>query len=162
LGTVVEDILANRQGKHGEFNENSTVTWQIMRILMAQRNWPILTDGQRHALYMDAHKMARIIVGDPNEVDHWDDIAGYATLVADRIRKDVVAYNTDTDIYGALAVGWGIPRSAAADRYQQIANKNRRQYEEDQRRADLQQNKTEADLDAETEAALQAIANQGS
>lgn len=34
---------------------------------------------------MIAVKIARILVGDCNHPDHWHDIAGYATLVADRL-----------------------------------------------------------------------------
>ena len=34
---------------------------------------------------MIACKIARILSGDPNWRDHWDDIAGYATLVAERL-----------------------------------------------------------------------------
>ena len=30
-------------------------------------------------------KIARIVNGSPDKVDHWVDIAGYATLVADRL-----------------------------------------------------------------------------
>lgn len=125
MGTVVDDILANRQGKHGEFNENGTATWQIMRILMAQRSWPNLSDPQRHALYMGAHKMARIVAGDVNEADHWDDIAGYATLVADRIRSPVALYDQSTDIYGALAIAWNIPRDEAKKRAYAIGVSNK-------------------------------------
>lgn len=35
---------------------------------------------------MICHKMARIINGDPNYRDSWDDVAGYATLVAKRLK----------------------------------------------------------------------------
>jgi hypothetical protein len=35
---------------------------------------------------MICHKMARIMNGDPNYVDSWADIAGYATLVANRLK----------------------------------------------------------------------------
>jgi hypothetical protein len=37
---------------------------------------------------MIAHKIGRIINGDPDYIDSWDDIAGYAKLVADRLRSD--------------------------------------------------------------------------
>jgi hypothetical protein len=39
---------------------------------------------QREALDMILHKIARIVNGNPNETDHWHDIAGYATLVEQR------------------------------------------------------------------------------
>lgn len=40
------------------------------------------------ALEMIAHKIARICNGDPNYADNWVDIAGYATLVANRLEKE--------------------------------------------------------------------------
>lgn len=40
---------------------------------------------QMEALEMIAHKIARILNGDPDYEDSWRDIAGYATLVADRL-----------------------------------------------------------------------------
>jgi hypothetical protein len=44
------------------------------------------TDDQWEALEMIATKMARIVNGNPNKSDSWDDIAGYATLVSHRIQ----------------------------------------------------------------------------
>src|SRR5262245_29968046 len=86
--------------------------------LQAERNWPELPDEVKHALYMIAHKLARIMAGNPLHVDHWDDIAGYATCVADRIREPVDPYDAG-DVYAALAVGWGISREAAFARVQE-------------------------------------------
>ena len=39
----------------------------------------------REALFMIAHKIGRIVNGDPWYADSWVDIAGYAKLVADRL-----------------------------------------------------------------------------
>ena len=36
---------------------------------------------QQEALHMICSKLARIANGDPNHVDSWHDIAGYASLV---------------------------------------------------------------------------------
>jgi hypothetical protein len=49
-------------------------------------NWFNLNYDQREALDMICSKMARIMNGDPNYVDSWEDIAGYATLVANRLK----------------------------------------------------------------------------
>jgi hypothetical protein len=43
--------------------------------------WQRLSVGQREALEMIGHKIARILVGDPGHVDSWLDVAGYAQLV---------------------------------------------------------------------------------
>jgi len=50
-------------------------------------DWHELDADQQEALEMIAHKIARILNGDPNYVDSWVDIAGYAKLVADRLAK---------------------------------------------------------------------------
>jgi hypothetical protein len=44
-----------------------------------------LDADQIEALEMICHKIARVLNGDPNHHDHWHDIAGYATLVANRL-----------------------------------------------------------------------------
>lgn len=36
---------------------------------------------------MIAHKLARIMNGDPNYIDNWTDIAGYAQLVVDILEQ---------------------------------------------------------------------------
>ena len=48
--------------------------------------WAKLTDPQKEALEMIAHKIGRILAGRPAFRDQWDDIAGYAKLVAYRCR----------------------------------------------------------------------------
>ncbi len=53
-----------------------------MRLLQATPNYnQSLSDSQHFALVMMTNKMARIVNGDPNYIDNWHDIAGYATLV---------------------------------------------------------------------------------
>ena len=49
--------------------------------------WAKLEQTQRESLDMIAHKIGRILAGDPDFRDHWDDIAGYAKLVADKCSK---------------------------------------------------------------------------
>jgi hypothetical protein len=44
-----------------------------------------LLPHQRESLDMIQHKISRILNGDPNIVDSWADIAGYAHIVAIRI-----------------------------------------------------------------------------
>ena len=55
-----------------------------MRSYEAKRGCDLSPD-QREALEMIAHKIARILNGDPDYADSWHDIAGYAQLVADRL-----------------------------------------------------------------------------
>jgi hypothetical protein len=44
-----------------------------------------MQDDQREALDMIAHKIGRILNGDPNYADSWHDLEGYARLVEQRL-----------------------------------------------------------------------------
>lgn len=79
------DILAARKSTHGEYADHASFTQQIKDICHASRNWQRMNSHQRETLEMIAHKIGRILAGDPNFDDHWRDIAGYATLTADRL-----------------------------------------------------------------------------
>lgn len=50
-------------------------------------SWWITTAMQREALEMIAHKIARIVNGDPGYLDNWNDLAGYAQLVAQELTR---------------------------------------------------------------------------
>jgi hypothetical protein len=52
----------------------------IKGIMRTEQGWYSLNDMQRESLDLIATKMARILSGDANEPDHWEDIAGYAML----------------------------------------------------------------------------------
>ena len=80
----ITDILDERGSRYGVFTEHAEVSQSLKGALYAgmQRD---LTADQKEALEMICHKMARIVNGDPDYEDSWRDIAGYATLVADRL-----------------------------------------------------------------------------
>jgi len=46
----------------------------------------VLAPDQWEALEMIMSKVSRLLTGDSHKVDSWVDIAGYATLVADRLK----------------------------------------------------------------------------
>jgi len=52
----------------------------------AQKHEKTFADDQWEALEMIVHKIGRIVNGNPDVVDHWVDIAGYAKLVSDRLQ----------------------------------------------------------------------------
>lgn len=82
----IDSILAERKSTHGEFRDHARVTWNIKRAMeMETARWFALSDIQREALCIIAHKIGRIMSGNPDFHDHWNDIAGYAKLVSDRI-----------------------------------------------------------------------------
>ncbi len=76
--------LAERGKRYGEFPEHARITQNIKRAMHCG-NWDRLADDQREALEMLAHKIGRILNGDPDYHDSWHDIVGYTKLVADRL-----------------------------------------------------------------------------
>jgi hypothetical protein len=83
----VEEVLAQRQNTHGDFTDNARVMQSLKDCVIAESGWQKLTLVQREALHMILHKVGRIVSGNPNEPDHWLDIAGYATLAKDRVNS---------------------------------------------------------------------------
>jgi len=86
--TNVNEMLAGREARYGSFHGHASIS-QALKLVMVERvKWSMLNNDQREALEMIAHKIARILNGDPNYADNWIDIAGYATLVANRLEKE--------------------------------------------------------------------------
>ena len=84
---TIEKILAEREKTHGDFRTHAAITDAIKYHMHNSSKWSYLSPTQREALDMIAHKIGRIIAGDSNVKDHWDDIAGYAKLVSMRIKE---------------------------------------------------------------------------
>ena len=77
---TVTEILQERQSTHGTFSEASNTIQRIKAIMHAAPNWERLSNAQREALEMVQSKIGRILHGDPQELDHWADVQGYAKL----------------------------------------------------------------------------------
>ena len=87
LDQSVTATLTERGKRYGAFTGHAEIAQQlkaVMRSYEAKRGCDLSPD-QREALEMIAHKIARILNGDPDYADSWHDIAGYAQLVADRL-----------------------------------------------------------------------------
>jgi hypothetical protein len=83
----VDAILDSRAKDYGKFIEGAEIMQMLKRVVhnyIEKRGTPLAFD-QREAIDMIIHKLGRIINGNPDKVDHWVDIAGYATLVAERL-----------------------------------------------------------------------------
>lgn len=81
----LKDILSVRGNLYGDFTDQA-----VLSQALKHRAIPSSTTGdwdayQIEGMEMILHKIARICNGDPNYADSWRDIAGYATLVADRL-----------------------------------------------------------------------------
>lgn len=89
--TDVDQVLDSRAVDYGAFKDGAALMQGIKRLLAdhAQKHGKTFADDQWEALEMIVHKMGRIVNGNPDKVDHWTDIAGYAKLVADRLEGRV-------------------------------------------------------------------------
>ena len=88
----INQTLEERGSRYGTFVGHATVTQDLKSIIeihLDERNKTLAHD-QKEALDMICHKIGRIINGDADYDDSWIDIAGYATLVAKRLRGEVV------------------------------------------------------------------------
>lgn len=83
--TDIDTTLAERGSRYGNFQTHAAIT-QSLKIIMHQTpQWCNLQADQKECLEMVAHKVGRILNGDPNYHDSWHDIVGYTKLVADRL-----------------------------------------------------------------------------
>jgi hypothetical protein len=87
----VGKVLDARAEQYGSFMQSSDTAIRIKGIMhnAIARNEVHLFPDQLQALDMIATKLSRIVHGNPNHLDSWIDIAGYATLVADRIQGKI-------------------------------------------------------------------------
>jgi hypothetical protein len=77
-----ESLLAEREKTHGPYPIKAAIIQELKLCMRDTPGWDGLSAVQRESLDMIVHKIGRILSGDPNVVDHWDDIAGYAKLVS--------------------------------------------------------------------------------
>lgn len=82
----VSKTLEERGKRYGDFMSHARITQSIKGEMRDTPQWPNLTLDKLEALEMIAHKIGRILNGDPEHRDSWIDIAGYAQLVADRLK----------------------------------------------------------------------------
>lgn len=73
-------LLSTREASHGSYTETAHVAQELKGLVVSRPNYTKLNHRQRESLDLIATKIGRILAGDPNFKDHWDDIAGYAKL----------------------------------------------------------------------------------
>lgn len=85
--TNVDTTLIERGKRYGNFPEHALITQKLKRTIHDELRVRIktLAPDQQEALDMICHKIGRIVNGDPDYADSWHDIAGYATLVEQRL-----------------------------------------------------------------------------
>jgi hypothetical protein len=82
----INDVLKERGSRYGSFNSHAHLTQNLKRVMQSSARWTECSADKKEALEMIAHKIGRILNGDPNYDDSWADIAGYAQLVVNNLR----------------------------------------------------------------------------
>lgn len=85
---MLENTLKERGSNYGSFDSNASTCQSIKEMMRRHASWLDMTPYQMEALDMIAHKLARILNGDPYYIDSWHDIAGYATLVENILKGE--------------------------------------------------------------------------
>lgn len=80
--STIDQTLEERGTRYGAFEGHAAITQGLKDVMRKSptSNWERLSDTQKEALEMVAHKIGRILNGDPNYVDSWTDIIGYTRL----------------------------------------------------------------------------------
>jgi len=81
-------VLNEREKTHGDFADTAIIAQSLKAVIAAHREqkckeWPAV---QLEAIDMICTKISRIVSGDNNCKDSWDDLAGYANLVSERLK----------------------------------------------------------------------------
>jgi hypothetical protein len=86
----LENVLNERGLRYGQFIDHAFISQSLKAILNGElkKRDKSLSSDQIEALEMIFHKIARIVNGDSEYIDSWVDIAGYATLVANRLTSE--------------------------------------------------------------------------
>lgn len=90
----MEETLNERGARYGDFAGHAKVSQQIQDIMRIgydrshDDHFQTLDTDVKESLFMIAHKLGRIVNGDPYYDDSWRDIAGYATLIVNKLNKE--------------------------------------------------------------------------
>jgi hypothetical protein len=87
---TTEATLIERGSRYGSFVGHAKITQDIKRTMAKYDGWNKLSDTQKEALEMIAHKIGRILNGDPNYADSWHDVAGYSSLVDKELNNEII------------------------------------------------------------------------
>jgi len=83
--TDIDQVLNERAKSHGDYPTHAYFTQKIKAVFREARAYERMQAHQLETLDMIAHKIGRILAGDPGHADHWVDIQGYAALTAKEI-----------------------------------------------------------------------------
>jgi len=85
---TIKAILAERGATYGEYPVGAKIAMDLFDVAQASPSYRKMTAAQQYAVFMILAKLSRALNGDPNHVDDWADVVGYATLVLNTLTGD--------------------------------------------------------------------------
>lgn len=82
----IEAILEDRGSEYGPFISQATIVQELKFIMRHTKNWEHLPSDMKEGLEMVQHKIGRILNGNSENLDSWEDCIGYLTLVVKRLK----------------------------------------------------------------------------
>lgn len=89
-------VLQERSATHGDFEHYAAVAQSLKAALAGGKRWAYMHSAQREALEAVMGKLARIVTGDPDFLDHYRDIIGYTQRAMDYTAKRPQATDAKT------------------------------------------------------------------
>jgi hypothetical protein len=80
MTNLVENLHKERGSRYGSWQQQAAVAQAIKQAYKLGNSYDNCNDAVLEKLDMLANKLSRIVNGDPEYQDSWDDIAGYALL----------------------------------------------------------------------------------
>jgi len=81
-----EKVLDERGSQYGDWTQMAAVAQSLKSIAVT----PQMSHTQRESMQLICTKIARIACGNPNHIDSWVDIAGYAKLEVNTLMAVII------------------------------------------------------------------------
>ena len=85
----IDSMLEERGKNYGEFVDHAALSQSFKETFKSGFSYSKMTDMQKESIEMILHKIARIANGDPNYIDSWEDIQGYAKMVTNELKRNL-------------------------------------------------------------------------
>lgn len=89
MAAILQETLTERGQSYGRFADQAAICQSLKHVFQRAPSWSRMEPDQRECLDMLANKVGRVLNGDPNHIDSWLDMAGYAMLVVERLKSEV-------------------------------------------------------------------------
>ena len=83
----IDEILIDRKSTHGDFKKSADIEQGLKDIFRTGSNWSNMESYKKITLDMIAMKISRILEGDSDFLDHYNDIVGYTTRTIENLNK---------------------------------------------------------------------------